>query len=193
MRMRAVDEAMDYPDWMIDALELEGDSTESLDGSVDAEPESGETLSFDAMIPDALRALDGPSRRRHIFKGFESSRVQPHGVRCRVTIALDGQEYVGLAEGPEVPGMRAEIAARATLEALGKAEDGRISMALQGARVLRVFDRPVAIVAVYGVDDRKTRSLIGASLVTDSVEQATVLATLQATNRWIRYSVVGNR
>lgn len=180
-----MNESNPYPDWMIDALEMDGEMNEPLVETADPDLDSNEDPSFEALVPETAQALESPPRRRHIFRGFESSRVQPHGVRCRVTIALEDQEFEGMAQGPEVPGMRAEIAARATLEALGRAEGDRISMALQGARVLRVFDRPVVIVGVYGVDQRKTRSLIGACLVTDSVEQAAVLATLQATNRWI--------
>jgi hypothetical protein len=140
-----------------------------------------------AAIGNGDSASDWQPRRRHVYKGFESNRVPPHGFRCKVTIELDGKEHVGVAEGREVPGVRAEIAARATLDAIEKAERKGIALALQGARVLRVFDRPVVVAGVYGLNGQHPRSLVGVCLVKDSVEQASVLATLQATDRWIAW------
>lgn len=169
-----------YPDWMVEALDLE------LDGSPQLRivQRGGSEAAITAHeLPDRSSRVP---RRRHLYLGFESSRVPPRGFRCRVMLQLDGYEYVGEAEGPEIPGVRAEITARATLDALHKAENEEIQLALLGARVLRVFDRPVAIVGVYGLDD-EARPLIGACLVRESIEQASALATLQATNRWITW------
>lgn len=168
-----------YPDWMVEALELEPDGGMSFvhRGS------RPQTLPVGSRVQNEVP--DVP-RRRHLYLGFESSRVPPRGFRCRVMIQLDGNEYIGEAEGPEIPGVRAEITARAMLDALQKAEGDRVELALLGARVLRVFDRPVAVVGVYGLDDQ-VRPLIGACLVRESIEQAAALATLQATNRWVTW------
>ncbi len=130
-----------------------------------------------------------PPRRRHLFLGSESRRLPPHGQRVRVTLQCEGIRYIGEAEGPAVPGARAEIAARAVLDALGKAEGRRLSLALRGARIMRAFEEPVAVVGVYGMASGEAQTLVGACLVRESDEEAAILAILQATDRWIAWQV----
>jgi hypothetical protein len=125
-------------------------------------------------------------RRRYIFRSTEMTRVAPRSYRCKVTIFSAAGEFSGEAEGPEFPGARAEIAARATIEALNKAERGAVSIGLKGARVLRVFEAPMVVVGVYGMNTGAT-PLVGACLVENSVEQAATLATLQAADRWLAW------
>jgi hypothetical protein len=125
-------------------------------------------------------------RRRYIYRSCELTRVSPRVFRCRVTLYSAAGEFSGEAEGPDVPGGRAEIAARATLDALNKAEDDFVALALKGARVLRVFDGPIVVVGVFGMNTGAT-PLVGACLVEDSVEQAATLAALQAADRWLAW------
>ncbi|HSG81392.1 MAG TPA: hypothetical protein VLC48_04005 [Gemmatimonadota bacterium] len=125
-------------------------------------------------------------RRRYIFRSTQMTRVAPKVFRCKVTIFSAAGEFSGESEGPEFPGARAEIAARATIEALNKAERGNVSIGLKGARVLRVFEAPMVVVGVYGMNTGAT-PLVGACLVENSVEQAATLATLQAADRWLAW------
>ncbi len=134
----------------------------------------------------AAAGLAGLPARRHLFRGFETERLTPHRLACRVTIARNNVDYIGEAEGPDVPLLRAEITARATLDAIRKAEDSVVQLALQGAKVLRVFDRRLVVAGVYGFKGRRdVVSLVGAGPVSESVEHAATLAVLQATNRWV--------
>jgi hypothetical protein len=129
----------------------------------------------------------GIPRRRYIFRSAESERLTPRLCRCRVTVVSAGGEITGEAEGPDIRGMRAEIASRAALDALNKAEGGKVALALKGARVLRIFGTPIVVVGVYGLNTGEGTPLVGACFVHTSVEQSAILATLQAADRWLAF------
>ncbi len=114
-----------------------------------------------------------------------------HKLGCRVTLACGGREYSGVAEGASIPGIRAEIAARATLDAVANAEDGRVVLSLMAARVLKFVDLPLVVVSVYGMNGDEVKRLVGAAPVDNSEEQAAILATLQATDRWLAACALG--
>ncbi|UCF20879.1 MAG: hypothetical protein JSU87_05600 [Gemmatimonadota bacterium] len=126
-------------------------------------------------------------RRRHIFRSSEWTRIDGNQVRGKVTVVSAVGESSGEAQGPDVPGVRAEIAAQATLQALARAEGGEVSLALKSARVLRFMDNPIVVVGIYGVNGGEMFPLLGACLVLSSVEHASILATLQAVDRWLAW------
>lgn len=167
------------PEWLTESSAIPGDMA---------------MLAFEQEMRGEGQAVDGGwegevalPRRRHVYQSSEWSRVSPRLFRCRVTISSPNGEYQGEADGPEIPGIRAEIAARATLDALNRAEGGDIAVALKGARVLRVFEAPIVVIGVYGLNTGETIPLVGAALVENSVEQAAILATLQAADRWLSW------
>jgi hypothetical protein len=130
----------------------------------------------------AVTVLGG---RKYLYEGFEIERQLRHRILCRVRLRSEGQEYVGTAEGADVPRVRIETAARALLDALETGEQRRVSLALDGAKMVHVFDRDIVVVGVYGISGRSRTFLAGACPVSESPEQAAILAALQATNRWI--------
>ncbi len=134
---------------------------------------------------------ESPPRRRYVYRSYESSRVNAHKLACRVTLSSAGREYSGVAEGAAIPGVRADIAARATLNAVANAEKGAVVLSLIAARVLRFVDLPLVVVSVYGVNGDEVKRLVGAAPVDNSEEQAAVLATLQATDRWLAAAALG--
>jgi hypothetical protein len=85
-----------------------------------------------------------------------------------------------------------ETVADATLRAIEKLIIGAVDerhapvLALDGARIVDVFDREYAMVAVHAMTDRDVAALAGSAAVQDSPERAVILATLQAADRWIR-------
>ncbi len=166
-----------------------GPEPASVNPAEDAPPGAASGRSRGRTADRAMGIGGPPPRRRHLFLGSESRRLPPHGHRVRVTLQCEGIRYIGEAEGPAVPGARAEIAARAALDALGKAEGRRLTLALRGGRVMRVFEEPVAVVGVYGMARGEANTLVGACLVRESEEEAAILATLQATDRWIAWEV----
>ncbi len=159
---RIPDNDFELPDWLAEAPEQE-------------------------LIRATAALAPGIPRRRYIFRSAESERLTPRLCRCRVTVVSAGGEITGEAEGPDIRGMRAEIAARAALDALNKAERGKVALALKGARVLRVFGTPIVVVGVYGLNTGEGTPLVGACFVHTSVEQSAILATLQAADRWLAY------
>lgn len=122
--------------------------------------------------------------RSYYFEDVEVSRSRTKGLSCRVTLAKDGKSYVGEAEGMENERSRVELAARATLRAL-VGEPVLRPLDLEGAKVVEAFDREFAFVGVTVQHARESVLLTGSCEVKDSPETASVLAVLDATNRWL--------
>lgn len=191
-RDRAEGEEDGYPDWLTKGSASEAELRGAAERPEGPERPGGRESPGDLESP-GVPYVDVPSgwdqhsltKRRHVYRSYESSRISAHAFRCRVTLSTNGHQYVGEAEGPSVPGVRAEIAAKATLDALCSAENGRVILSLMTARVLRFSDMPLVVVSVYGMNDEEINRLVGVSVVENSEEQAAILATLQATDRWI--------
>lgn len=123
--------------------------------------------------------------RKYLYQGLEIEKQIRDRVLCRVRLKGEDGEIVGESAGADVPRVRVETAARALLDALEKAEEHRVTLALDAARIVHAFERDVVVVGVYGARGRARVFLTGASPVAESPEQAAILATLHATNRWI--------
>jgi hypothetical protein len=124
-------------------------------------------------------------RRRYYFEDVEVRRSRARGVTCRVTLRREQQSYIGEAEGTESERSRAELAARAAVLAIAQAEDDVHALALDGCRLIDAFEREFVFVAVTARAGRETATLSGSCEIKDSAETASVLAVLDATNRWV--------
>lgn len=128
-------------------------------------------------------------RRLLIFEDVEVRRSRSRGVLCRVTLSRDGEEYFGEAEGQETERSRIELAARATLLAIGasmkSAAGGERSLSLEGAKLLEAFDREFVFVSVSARVGREPVCLTGSCEIRESAETSAVLSVLDATNRWV--------
>jgi hypothetical protein len=124
-------------------------------------------------------------RRGLYFEDVEVRRSRAKGISCRVTLTKGDQSYVGEAEGMENERSRVELAARAALRAIGEAEPRARPLDLSGARVVEAFDRDFVFVGVTAQLARESALLTGTCEVKDSPETASVLAVLDATNRWL--------
>jgi archaeosine-15-forming tRNA-guanine transglycosylase len=103
-----------------------------------------------------------------------------------VTLRKGDARFDGEAES--VDGARArpeEIAARATMAALARAEGGALALSLEGAQVVAAFGREFVFVGVTARVGRGTSLLAGSCEVRDSLDEAAALAVLDATNRWV--------
>jgi hypothetical protein len=136
-----------------------------------------------------------PQRGRILLQGHEVELVRPQRVHTRVSLEWKGRTHLGEASGPDLPRPRLELLARATLQAIqgivhfesGDAHSPPpIGLDLDGVRLVDAFDRTIALVAVHCQHEAEINTLAGSVVVADSVERAVVLATLQATNRWVR-------
>lgn len=126
--------------------------------------------------------------RRLYFEDIEVRRSRSKGVACRVTLRKGESAYVGEAEGLENERLRIELAARATLSAITQAEGDARVLGMEGCKVIEAFDRQFVFVGLTTRTGRESALLTGSAEVKESQETASVLAVLDATNRWIDYS-----
>ena len=125
-----------------------------------------------------------PSRMLY-FEDVEVRRSRVKGVTCRVTLRKGDQSFSGEAEGAETERSRAELAARAALLAIVQAETEAQFVAVEGCRMFEAFDAEHVFVGISARDGRYRVLLTGSCQVKDSPETASVLAVLDATNRWL--------
>lgn len=143
-------------------------------------------------------ALVGPppaSESRLLFQSHQVESERSRKVRHRVEIEWKGERFNGEAAAADLPRARLEAVAEATLQAveaaltdeLGEADaPPPITLALDGVKSVDAFDRKFVLVAVHAVAGRDVTPLAGATVVEESPDRATILATLQATDRWVR-------
>ena len=95
------------------------------------------------------------------------------------------QTFVGEAEGWRTSVFAIEFAARAALRRDRQAEGEERALALEGYKVIDAFEREFVFVGVTARAGRETTLLTGSAEVRESAETASVLAVLDATNRWL--------
>lgn len=122
--------------------------------------------------------------RRYLFDDVEVKRSRK-GLECRVTLRRGEQSFEGEAEGLETEAARLELAARATVLAIGFAEGQEAALALAGALRVEAFGSEVALVGVTVRNGRTSLLLSGSCTIRESAEVAGALAVLDATNRWL--------
>jgi hypothetical protein len=122
--------------------------------------------------------------RRLLLESLELERTAGDKVACHVTLRGAEESFEGTAEGPDFSQSRLEVAARAVLAALNEAALENVQLRLEGITRMEAFGRSLLVALVHGQEHRNKVTLTGVSLVTDSAEEASVLACLQATNRW---------
>ncbi|MDP2469227.1 MAG: hypothetical protein Q8W46_00075 [Candidatus Palauibacterales bacterium] len=144
-----------------------------------APPETPHTKADTAPAP--ARTGD----RRLVLGNVRIERAAGQKVTCRVDLSHDDTVFTGEAEGPDFEKARMEVAATAALEAAQQAGGDSLSLALQGIESVGAFGHSFVLASVNGTVKRESASLAGVVRVRDSVEEAAVLACLQAVNRWI--------
>ena len=119
------------------------------------------------------------------FEDVEVRGSRAKGVTCKVTLRRGKEQYVGEAEGFETERSRVEIAARAAVAAIALCDGGEVKLSLEGAKVIEAFERQLVLVGVAVRQGRTTVLLTGSCEVKESMETASALAVLNATNRWV--------
>ena len=132
----------------------------------------------------------GPAKstKRHLyFEDVEVRRSRKTGMSCFVTIRRGEDVFVGEATGQGSDRLRAETSARAAVAAVQQAEtDGR-TLIFEGAKVIEAFEREFVFVALTTRSGHESALLTGSAEVKDGIETASVLAVLDATNRWLEH------
>jgi hypothetical protein len=128
----------------------------------------------------------GSSRKRRLyFEDVEVRRSRASGMSCRVTIRQGEKLFVGEATGLETDRLRTETAARAAVAAVQQADAEGRSLLFEGARLIEAFEREFVFVALTTRFGRESALLTGSAEIKDGIETASVLAVLDATNRWV--------
>lgn len=127
------------------------------------------------------------ARRRIVFEDVEVRRSRASGMSCRVTLRCGDDVFVGEAQGLETDRLRIETAARAAMVAVAQADQEGRTLAFEGARVVDAFDRQFVFVGLTTRLGRESSLLTGSAEVRDGIETASVLAVLDATNRWVEF------
>jgi hypothetical protein len=138
-----------------------------------------------AAAPTAPSEAAPVESRPFYFEDVEVRRSRATGISCRVTLSKGEKSFIGEAEGMESERSRIELAARAALRAMAEGEPGIRPLDLGGAKLIEAFDREFVFVGVTAQQSRASVLLTGSCEVKDSPETASVLAVLDATNRWL--------
>ena len=135
-----------------------------------------------AVVPEEPKS--GSGRRKLLFEDIEVRRSRSKGVACKVTLRKGDETLVGESEGHETERSRIELAARAALAAIGQNTESLL-LGLEGFKIIEAFEREFVFVGVTTRQGRETALLTGTAEIKDSPETASVLAVLDATNRWM--------
>jgi hypothetical protein len=144
-----------------------------------------------------IKVLPERERQHHesrvLFYGHSMETERSNQVKHRVEIEWHGERYTGEASAADLPRPKLEAVANATLRAVEQAviqnlDENRQhpSLSLEGVKVVDAFDRRFVIVAVHAMAGRDHARLAGTNLADESTDRAAILATLQATDRWVR-------
>ena len=155
--------------------------------SVATSTEKRATPAEGTKVIEAANAAALESRRRIYFEDVEVRRSRSSGVSCRVTLRKGEQSFIGETDGVENERSRVELAAQATLKAIALAEGPERALALLGCKQISAFEKEFVFAGVTARFGRDTAMLTGSCEVKDSLETASVLAVLDATNRWIAH------
>jgi hypothetical protein len=114
-----------------------------------------------------------------------SIETQTAGTRTsiRVALGLGDDEVIGFSEGTVAAGTRPRVVASATLDALRQLEPAADGLDVAAAEVARVGSDDVVIVTLVCVDPPHEQRLVGSAIVYQQLEDSTVRAVLDATNR----------
>lgn len=145
-----------------------------------------------------VEAASPRSESRILFRGHQMETEGGHRIRVTVSVEWNDETYEGVAVAADLPRNRLEAAAEATLKAIeatahGAQEDrdedssfAPLSLSLDGVKMVQAFDDSFALVVVNAMAGRDVLSLTGSCQIGRNLERAVVLATLQATDRWVR-------
>ena len=166
--------------------------------SVAQTTEKGQESIPEPVLPVQIMPDPEPTANesRLLFYSHQVETERSNQVRHRVEVEWQGERFVGEASAADLPRPKLEAVAEATLKAVAKAlqdklENGRraVTLSLDGVKIVDAFDRKFALVAVHAISGRDVARLAGTTVTDESTDRAAILATLQATDRWVRGNV----
>jgi hypothetical protein len=171
-----------------DAAVLPGSAIAPPTANLDARRNGGGSAARASSAPHPPESSAAPAASveggRLAFISYDVTSHAAQDAVCRVVLRGGGEDFCGVGEGPDTPQGRCEAGGRALFAALAAAR-GNSDVALEGVTLLETHGRTYVLVAAHALHGRGPRPLVGIATLGRSVEEAAVLAALQATNRWI--------
>lgn len=161
-------------------------------GPESQDPEEGLTDTFRRRTPG--ETADGLESRL-LFLGHRTSKRRFEGVEVAVELKWQGRKHRGAASVRDEAPHRLEVPALATLRALEAALEQRpqaerpgpeVTLTLRGVEMVEALGQRHVMVSILAELGPRQTPLTGTVVVEESVELATILATLQATDRRVR-------
>jgi hypothetical protein len=144
------------------------------------------------ILPVPVREPEAHESRL-LFYGHQMESERSNQVRHKVEIEWQAERYTGEATAADLPRPKLEAAASATLRAVEHALEKNLegkrpspTLSLDGVKIIEAFDRKFVLVAVHAMSGRNHSRLAGTNVADESLDRAAILATLQATDRWVR-------
>jgi hypothetical protein len=130
-------------------------------------------------------AAPNPSVANRIRVLAVESRMSGRRSTVRISLGADDREATGFAEGLVTAAARARLVAGATLDALRQLEPAADQLEVEAAEPVRVGENEIVVVTLVAVDPPDEHRLAGSAIVRQHIDDATVRAVLDATNRWL--------
>ena len=147
----------------------------------------------DPVLPLQIVPEPKPYESRVLFYGHHMETERSNQVTHRVELEWRGARFVGEATAADLPRPKLEAVAEATLRAVEKALQENLTegkqaptLAIDGVKIVDAFERKFVLVAVHAIAGRDISRLAGTHVADESTDRAAILATLQATDRWVR-------
>jgi hypothetical protein len=121
---------------------------------------------------------------RFVYVGFDVRNATNRETVCHVTVRREREHYIGTGSGASTPQGRALAAAKGLISAIATARD-KGDIALEDVAIVEAHGRSFVMVAAHVLMRRETIALTGVSQLVRSPEEAAILASLQAINRWL--------
>jgi hypothetical protein len=121
---------------------------------------------------------------RFVYVGFDVRNATNRETLCHVTVRRAREHYIGTGTGASTPQGRALAAAKGLIAAVATARD-RSDIALEDVAIVEAHGKTFVIVAAHVLMRRETIALTGVAILARSPEEAAILASLQAINRWL--------
>ncbi|MEO5509308.1 MAG: hypothetical protein ABIV28_00770 [Longimicrobiales bacterium] len=127
---------------------------------------------------------DDLSDLRFVYVGFDVRNATNRETVCHVTVRRAREHYIGTGTGASTPQGRALAAAKGLIASIATARD-RSDLALEDVAIVESHGKTFVLVAAHVLMRRETTALTGTAIMVRSPEEAAILASLQAINRWL--------
>ncbi len=146
-------------------------------------PDMMQNVPLQPMAPQAVPDED-LGDLRFVYVGFDVRNATNRETLCHVTVRRAREHYIGTGTGASTPQGRALAAAKGLIAAITTARD-RGDIALEDVAIIDAHGKTFVMVSAHVLMRRETIGLTGVAIMLRSPEEAAILASLQAINRWL--------